>query len=67
MVSDIWNEDDFWNNELKKVNEQFLFGCGTGVLDGNQAYRTGIVEGHSYTIMEVKEREGTGERLLKLR
>jgi hypothetical protein len=66
MISDIWNEDDFWNNELRKVNEEFLFGCSTGTLDGSYRQRGGIQEGHAYTIMEVKEREG-GERLLKLR
>ena len=49
------------------MNEEFLFGCATGVLDGTQSFRAGIAEGHSYTIMEVKERKGTGEKLLKLR
>ena len=66
LVSDILDESDFWNKELKKVNEEFLFGCATGVLDRGFFHRQGIVEGHAYTIMEAKERK-SGERLLKLR
>ena len=71
LISDILNEDDFWDNELKKVNKEFLFGCTTGILDVGYYHRQGIVEGHAYTIMEAREREpdesGKRQRLLKLR
>lgn len=56
-----------------KVNDEFLFGCGTGLysnwLDpkyrGPPRDRKGISENHSYSIMEAKEIDG--ERLLRLR
>jgi hypothetical protein len=48
-----------------KVNEEFLFGCTTGLLSGGYGSRKGIVESHAYSIMKAKEIDG--QRLLLLR
>jgi len=66
LTSDILDTDEFWTNEIMKVNKEFLFGCSTGLLDGGYGTRDGISEGHAYVIMEARELS-TGERLLKLR
>jgi hypothetical protein len=66
LTSDILDIDEFWHNEVLKVNKEFLFGCSTGVLDRGYGSRNGITEGHAYVIMEARELS-TGERLLKLR
>ncbi|TVY39248.1 Calpain-type cysteine protease [Lachnellula subtilissima] len=66
LTSDILDTDEFWNNEILKVNEEFLFGCSTGLLDGGYGNREGISEGHAYVIMEARELS-SGQRLLKLR
>lgn len=66
LTSDILDIDEFWENEIMKVNTEFLFGCSTGHLDGGYGDRNGIEEGHAYVIMEARELS-TGERLLKLR
>ncbi|KAH8671960.1 hypothetical protein BGZ60DRAFT_375003 [Tricladium varicosporioides] len=66
LTSDILDTDEFWNNEILKVNKEFLFGCSTGLLDGGYGNRDGISEGHAYVIMEARELS-TGQRLLKLR
>lgn len=66
LTSDILDTDEFWTNEILKVNKEFLFGCSTGLLDVGYGSRDGISEGHAYVIMEARELS-TGERLLKLR
>ncbi|KAK1573117.1 calpain family cysteine protease [Colletotrichum navitas] len=66
LTSDILDTDGFWENELSKVNEEFLFGCSTGLLDGGYGEREGISEGHAYVIMEARTLK-SGERLIKLR
>lgn len=66
LTSDILDVDEFWNNEIMKVNKEFLFGCSTGLLDGGYGSRDGISEGHAYVIMEARELS-SGQRLLKLR
>ncbi|KAK1974550.1 calpain family cysteine protease [Colletotrichum cereale] len=66
LTSDILDTDGFWDNELAKVNEEFLFGCSTGLLDGGYGEREGISEGHAYVIMEARTLK-SGERLIKLR
>lgn len=56
-----------------KVNDEFLFGCGTGLFSnwldpkyqGPPRDRRGISENHSYSIMDAKEVDG--RRLLRLR
>ncbi|OJJ30443.1 hypothetical protein ASPWEDRAFT_32621 [Aspergillus wentii DTO 134E9] len=73
LTSNILDKDRFWNEELMKVNKEFLFGCGTGLwsnwLDpgykGPPRDRKGISENHSYSIMEAREIDG--QRLLRLR
>ena len=66
LTSDILDTDEFWNNEIIKVNKEFLFGCSTGLLDGGYGSRDGISEGHAYVIIEARE-ISTGQRLVKLR
>lgn len=66
LASDILDIDAFWTNELSKVNDGFLFGCSTGLVDGGYGARDGIAEGHTYVIMDAKELKD-GTRLCKLR
>ncbi|KAM7187529.1 calpain-D [Rhypophila sp. PSN 637] len=66
LASDILDLDGFWDNELSRVNEEFLFGCSTGLLDGGYGDRDGISEGHAYVVMEARTLKN-GTRLLKLR
>ncbi|OLN87462.1 Calpain-9 [Colletotrichum chlorophyti] len=66
LTSDILDVEGFWENELLKVNEEFLFGCSTGLLDGGYGDRDGISEGHAYVVMEARTLK-CGERLIKLR
>ncbi|KAJ5525556.1 Alpha/beta hydrolase fold-3 [Penicillium frequentans] len=73
LSNDILDKDRFWTEELMKVNEEFLFGCGTGLFSnwldpkykGPPRDRKGISENHSYSIMEAREIKG--KRLLRLR
>ncbi|KAI0480154.1 hypothetical protein GGR56DRAFT_671298 [Xylariaceae sp. FL0804] len=66
LVSDILDLDGFWENEISKVNEEFLFGCSTGLLGHGYGNRNGIREGHAYVVMDARTLK-TGERLVKLR
>ncbi|KAL1849194.1 hypothetical protein VTK73DRAFT_9927 [Phialemonium thermophilum] len=66
LASDILDLDGFWDNELSRVNEEFLFGCSTGLLDGGYGERDGISEGHAYVVMEARTLKN-GTRLVKLR
>ncbi|KUI63270.1 Calpain-15 [Cytospora mali] len=66
LASDIFDTDEFWEKELSKVNQEFLFGCSTGLLDGGYGDRDGISEGHAYVIMEARTLKN-GTRLCKLR
>jgi len=66
LTSDILDEDAFWDDELSKVNEEFLFGCSTGLLDGGYGQRNGISERHAYVLMDARTLK-SGQRLLKLR
>jgi hypothetical protein len=73
LTSNILDKDRFWKEELMQVNNEFLFGCGTGLFSnwlspkyrGPPRDRKGISENHSYSIMDAKEIDGV--RLLKLR
>lgn len=60
--TDILDKQKFWE-ELMRVNEDFLFGCGQ--MGGIYGERKGIQERHAYSIMEAREIEGN--KLLKLR
>ncbi|KAK4135222.1 cysteine proteinase [Trichocladium antarcticum] len=66
LASDILDLDGFWENELSRVNDEFLFGCSTGLLDGGYGDRDGIEEGHAYVVMEARTMKN-GTRLVKLR
>jgi hypothetical protein len=57
----------FWKEELLKVNDEFLFGCSTGVwgINLNRGDRKGIVERHAYSIQKAVEIDGM--RLLRLK
>lgn len=66
LASDIFDTDAFWENELSRVNQEFLFGCSTGLLDCGYGERDGIAEGHAYVIMEARTLKD-GTRLCKLR
>jgi hypothetical protein len=48
-----------------KVNQDFLFGCSTGVWGLNWGERKGILELHSYSIQ--KAVDINGKRLLRLK
>lgn len=48
-----------------KVNEQFLFGCSTGVWGRGWGERKGIMELHAYSVMRAVEMDG--QRLVMLK
>lgn len=63
-TTDILDKDHFWQ-ELLKVNEDFLFGCSTGVWGTGVGERKGIIELHAYSIQRAVEIDG--HRLLRLK
>ncbi|KAK4195169.1 putative calpain-1 catalytic subunit [Triangularia verruculosa] len=64
-ATDILDKDAFWNNELMKVNQDFLFGCSTGHLARGYGSRRGIVEKHAYSVMRAVEIDGVRLVMLK--
>lgn len=66
FTSDILDMDEFWDNEMSKVNQEFLFGCSTGVLEHGYGTRNGISEAHAYVVMDARTLK-SGQRLVKLR
>ncbi|RSL78520.1 hypothetical protein CDV31_017264 [Fusarium ambrosium] len=66
QVPSILNMDDFWDKEMSRVNNEFLFGASTGYLEHGYRQRDGISERHSYVVMDVRKLD-SGERLVKLR
>ncbi|KAL2148713.1 hypothetical protein VTH82DRAFT_1860 [Thermothelomyces myriococcoides] len=64
FTSDILDKERFWS-ELLRVNQDFLFGCSTGLWGLGFGERRGIQEGHAYSIMRAVEIDG--ERLLLLK
>ncbi|KAM5354596.1 hypothetical protein ACJ41O_001243 [Fusarium nematophilum] len=66
LTSDILDIDDFWDNEMSKVNDEFLFGASTGLLEYGYGERDGISEGHAYVVIEARTLK-SGQRLVKLR
>ena len=62
--SDILDKEHFWKEELSKVNDEYLFGCASGIFWG-RGTRKGIYEGHAYSIMRAVEIDG--QRLCLLR
>ncbi|KAI1866672.1 uncharacterized protein JN550_007525 [Neoarthrinium moseri] len=63
-TSDILDTEYFWKEELMKVNEEFLFGCSTGMWGIGWGERRGILELHAYSVMRAVEVDG--HRLLLL-
>ncbi|OAQ89474.1 calpain-like protein [Purpureocillium lilacinum] len=66
LSSDILDTDEFWDNEMSKVNQEFLFGCSTGLLEHGYGQRDGICEAHAYIVLEARTLK-SGQRLVKLR
>ncbi|KAI1178079.1 hypothetical protein F4777DRAFT_576384 [Nemania sp. FL0916] len=64
-TTDILDKEYFWREELMKVNDQFLFGCSTGMWGTVWGERKGIVELHAYSIMRAVEKDGRRLLLLK--
>ncbi|KAL6696853.1 hypothetical protein J3F84DRAFT_371441 [Trichoderma pleuroticola] len=65
FTTDILDKEYFWKEELLKVNQDFLFGCSTGVWGVNWGERKGILELHSYSIQKAVDIDG--KRLLRLK
>ncbi|KKY27842.1 putative calpain-like protein [Phaeomoniella chlamydospora] len=71
FATDVLDKDRFWDEELSKANDKFLFGCSTGHfsnwLDPSRGAQTckGIVQKHAYSIIEA--RTVNGIKLVKLR
>ncbi|KAL6884918.1 hypothetical protein HDV57DRAFT_404943 [Trichoderma longibrachiatum] len=66
LTSDILDLDAFWDNEMSKVNKEFMFGCSTGLLDYGYGQRDGISEAHAYVVVDARTLK-SGQRLVKLR
>ncbi|KAI0864295.1 hypothetical protein F4860DRAFT_465773 [Xylaria cubensis] len=64
-AADILDKEYFWKEELMKVNDEFLFGCSTGMWGAVWGERKGIVELHAYSIMRAVEMDGKRLLLLK--
>lgn len=64
-TTDILDKEHFWNEELMKVNQDFLFGCSTGVWGRGWGERKGIVELHAYSVLKAREIDGVRLVLLK--
>ncbi|EHK15259.1 uncharacterized protein TRIVIDRAFT_38248 [Trichoderma virens Gv29-8] len=66
LSSDILDLDAFWDNEMSKVNKEFMFGCSAGLLDYGYGQRDGISEAHAYVVTDARTLK-SGQRLVKLR
>ncbi|KAI3322591.1 hypothetical protein HD806DRAFT_500471 [Xylariaceae sp. AK1471] len=64
-TTDILDKEYFWTEELMKVNDEFLFGCSTGMWGIGWGDRKGIIELHAYSIMRAVEIDGQRLVLLK--
>jgi hypothetical protein len=64
-TTDILDKEYFWTEELMKVNDEFLFGCSTGMWAPVWGERRGIVELHAYSVMRAVEIDGQRLVLLK--
>jgi hypothetical protein len=55
VSEDVLDKDKLWE-ELKQVNDKFLFGCGSrNGRDDDPADDEGFVRGHAYTVLEARE------------
>lgn len=66
LSSDILDTDEFWDKEMSRVNQEFVFGASTGLLEHGYGERNGISEGHAYIVMEARTLSN-GQRMVKLR
>ncbi|ENH75330.1 Calpain-D [Fusarium oxysporum f. sp. cubense race 1] len=66
LASDILDIDGFWDKEMSRVNDEFLFGASTGLLEHSYGERNDISEEHAYVAMEARTLK-SGQRLVKLR
>ncbi|KAI1770649.1 cysteine proteinase [Hypoxylon cercidicola] len=64
-ATDILDKEYFWKEELMKVNDEFLFGCSTGMWGAFWGERKGIVENHAYSVMKAVDIDGQRLVLLK--
>ncbi|XXH03295.1 hypothetical protein Hte_009693 [Hypoxylon texense] len=64
-ATDILDREYFWKEELMKVNDEFLFGCSTGMWGASWGERKGIVENHAYSVMKAVDIDGQRLVLLK--
>ncbi|KAI1331660.1 hypothetical protein F5Y16DRAFT_358893 [Xylariaceae sp. FL0255] len=64
-TTDILDKEYFWKEELMKVNDEYLFGCATGMWGIGWGDRKGIVELHAYSVMTAVEIDG--QRLVRLK
>ncbi|ORY56321.1 uncharacterized protein BCR38DRAFT_451040 [Pseudomassariella vexata] len=64
-TTDILDKEYFWKEELMKVNDEFLFGCSTGMWGIGWGERKGIIELHAYSVMRAVEIDGHRLVLLK--
>ncbi|KAM3460772.1 hypothetical protein NHJ6243_005568 [Beauveria neobassiana] len=64
FATDILDKEHFWK-QLLQANNEFLFGCMTGVFGSGFGDQKGIIEGHAYSIQRVVEIED--KRLILLR
>ncbi|CUA72692.1 hypothetical protein RSOLAG22IIIB_10222 [Rhizoctonia solani] len=60
-LHDILDVDEFWTEELMKVNEDRLFGCYIYKMPGGDDETTvnGLFAGHAYSVISAKEVNGT--------
>ncbi|CAG9951728.1 unnamed protein product [Clonostachys rosea f. rosea IK726] len=65
ITSELFTSDILDKGELLRVNDEFLFGCSTGVWGLNRSDNKGIVELHAYSVQKAVEIDG--ERLLRLK
>lgn len=67
IITNILDIERFWHDELKMVNEKFLFACGAYCLGSQRQIgsRDGITEGHAYSILKAVEL--SGKRFVLLR
>ncbi|KAG8737855.1 hypothetical protein FRC10_007587 [Ceratobasidium sp. 414] len=63
-ISDIFDTDEFWTNELMLANEDRLFGCSIK-QDGADEEINGLLQGHAYSV--VRAVEVNGKRFVRLR
>ncbi|KAJ0135436.1 Uncharacterized protein HZ326_21530 [Fusarium oxysporum f. sp. albedinis] len=54
LTSDVLDIGEFWDKEMSRVNDEFLFGASTGLLERGYGERNGISEGQGYVVIETR-------------